>query len=118
MKLSKFPSEISDKCLSYKFWKKQIKYHPKIIKLFWKVVLRKQCRKLDRILFDKFDSHPFNKLYIRKICYVNIDTLYKICKKLRKKLGVKSLEYFIKLCQTNRYLFLEPSHDTVIDVSD
>jgi hypothetical protein len=111
-KLSKYTNEITKYCLSYKYWKKQIKFRPKFIKIFWKLLLHKQCKRLDLFLFNK--KTRLENQDLKELCHINIDTLYKICKKLKKVLKRDSMIFYMNMIKNNTYIFLIPSHDTLI----
>lgn len=117
-KLSIYNDENIKNCIQYKYWKKQIKKNPLFVKLFWKKLINSECKKLDKYLFED-KNEVIKKLNNQKfllLCYINCDTLYKISKKINKKLNVNSLDYYKKLCKKNIYKFLIECNETMIDI--
>jgi len=122
-KLSIYPIEVRKYCIPYKYWKTKINNHPAFVKVFWKALLHRQCKRLDRFLsssnydncLTNINNHNINNIIHETLCIINIDTLYKICKKIEKRIHVPALDYFFKdLCKKNAYKFLEASNETLI----
>lgn len=74
--LCQYPWYIRIRCISYRKWKKSVPENWK----FW-------------LLFD-FLKSPSSLLS------VNLETLYKICKRLAKRFGLESLEFYRRVSKT------------------
>lgn len=90
-------------CIQYNALKHGIKKHPVYFKLFWKSILLGECKRFDKIKTPT-ESH----------CLLNTDALYKISKKIEKKLGVKSLSFFKDIVKTRRFRFTSVSFVTLL----
>jgi len=115
-KLSIYPLNVRKYCIPYKYWKLKIKHHPEFVRIFWKLLIHRQCKRLDKFLASEYSGANRNKLIdYENLCLINIDTLYKICKKIEKKIGLPALDFFFKgLCRRNTYKFLEASNETLV----
>ena len=113
--LIKYAPYIQKKCLNYKYWKKSIKTNSEYVILYWKTMIHEQCKKLDKFLFKSNNviisilntciSNNLNTSLIDTISCINLNTLYKICKKLQKKLSLNSLEFLNDIIKERRYKF-------------
>ena len=113
--LSEFNNSIRNKCLSYKKWKKLIKYDSKYIKNKWERRINSECKAIDRFLFTKRNclfGYNINTDIHRKLCLINLNTLYKICKKLEKKLNVNSMDIYNNI--KFKYKFTYISQETLV----
>jgi hypothetical protein len=110
--LQAYPQYIRERCLSYKTWKKDIKRYPYCIYGCWKNKLLRECKKLDAFLFPPYETLDPKMVY--EMCKINLNTLYKICKRLDKKLGVKAYNYYCMLLDNNNFRFTYLSHETLV----
>lgn len=74
--LSRYPWYVRIRCISYRKWKKHVPVNWK----FW-------------LLFD-FLKTP------KSLLSINLETLYKICKRLAKRFGLDSLEFYTRVSKT------------------
>lgn len=75
--LSRYPWYVRIRCISYRKWKK---FTPS---KNWKLWL----------VFDLFKSP-------RELLSLNLQTLYKICKRLAKRFGLESMEFYTRVSKT------------------
>jgi hypothetical protein len=122
-KLKEFPDNIKNKCLPYKQWKKKISNDPIDIIETWQKQLYKQCNKINRLIFPTAFNNIIcfsNKTDIgaktrAELCDINSKTLYKICKKLEKKLEVPALEYIENL--KYEFPFIQSAQKTKLELT-
>lgn len=86
----------SDCILSYKQWKKRMEYDSENLKLIWRSELIRECKEIDRRIFR---SHIFcisqpNPEFQLELCDMNRQSVYKLCKKLQKKLNIPAMEWY------------------------
>lgn len=109
--LKLYPFEISRNFINYEKWKRWTKYQPFFIKRYWKFLIKKDCRKLNRFLYR---TRGVDKEQLYSIELLNTNTFYKICKRLKKKLGVDALEFFVKCVKQRRFQFTSISFLTLL----
>lgn len=113
--LNDYNNKIKYYSISYKKWKKNIKYKPNFTKIFWKLSLKKDCDRINNFLFSYLKN---NNIYdidvIDNLCIINTDTLYKICKKLHKKLNISTTDFLNYVINNNRYNFTKCAKLTLI----
>lgn len=112
--LQAYPSYIRERCLSYKTWKKDIKRYPYYMYGCWKNKVLRECKKLDVFLFPPLPHETLDTKIVHDLCKINLNTLYKICKRLDKKLGVKAVNYYCTLLNNNIFRFTYLSHETLV----
>ena len=110
--LNGYSKTIRNKCVNYKQWKQRITYwkHNKIVPLNWKNMLTSECKRLERYL------HPSTCLKcfcgaaddIHTLSVINSMTMYKVCKKLEKKVGVPSMSFFKSLSAVYQFITFLP----------
>ena len=76
--------------------------------------LLRECRRLDAFLFPSCETNAIDPKMIYELCKINLNSMYKICKKLDKKLSVNALEYYCKLLRKSVFKFTYLSHDTLV----
>jgi len=120
-RLQDFPDKIRKKCLPYKLWKKEISRNPISIKTSqsWKKELYNQCKRINRFIFPYPNILCFNDTNVAtktrsELCILNSYTLYKICKKLEKKLDVPALEYLETL--KTEFPFIQSAEKTKLEI--
>lgn len=125
--LGSYPPYIRRNCLQYKKWKKDIKTHPYYMTGCWKNKLVRECKKLDTLLYpcqnrqfhfptcSVVHTEPIDPRIVRELCKINTDTMYKICKRLDKKLGINAFDYYCTLLRRNVFNFTHVSHETLVD---
>ena len=109
--LSEFDNGIRNNCLNYKKWKKLIKYDGDYLRRNWERRLNSECKAIDRLLFTKYNCIFISKESHYKLCLYNLNTLYKICKKIEKKLGTNAMDTYNIL--KFRYKFTYLSQETL-----
>lgn len=125
--LRNYEPYIHKHCLHYKKWKKLIKTNPEYLILHWKDMIHNECQKLDNFLYNSsliniknicffnFNKNSINNTIKDTISCINLNTLYKICKKLHKKLDINSLEYLDELIKNRKYKFTHIAYYTFVD---
>ena len=101
--------------ISYDKWKQRIKKGELHFKLNWRIKLEHECERIDNRLFnmgfvDKYIvmHQPVDNKEKIKVCELNKKTLYKICKKLDKKLlkSHDAMQWYVNISRNKRYKFL------------
>lgn len=117
--LSKYDPYINKLCLQYKPWKKLIKYSPEYTLINWKKNIINECKNVDNLLYCNkckcFLNKKLDNNIIEHLCFINVNTLYKICKKLQKKLNINALEYLDEIIKTRKFKFTQIAYQTIID---
>ena len=119
--LSKYEISIRKISFDYKKWKKLIKYDSEFIATNWKKRLNYDCKRIDAFLFTKYPclcNYNIDPYINKELCYINMNTLYKICKKLDKKLKINAMDYYNHILKKNKYKFTYMSHETLIENFD
>lgn len=113
--LKLYDSQIKKQCLQYKKWKKEIKYNKEYIIRKWKSILIKECNSVDKMFYKScFNNFNLPKITLNHLSFININTLYKICKKLHKKLKVDSMEFLNEIIKSRKYKFTKIAYETLI----
>lgn len=120
-------NSIQKHCIQYIKWKKAIMHNPDKIKKDWKNMLYHDCRNVDVFLFPLIDCNScfnFNKkdriLHDNKtrlqLCEQNKTTLYKVCKKMEKRLNIPALKFYNDLLKNHVYDFTGSAQKTVLSL--
>jgi len=115
-KLDGYNKRIRKNCINYSYWKKLIKYEQDYVLANWETRLDKECTNMDKLLFSNgcFSiRYPIDT--IKEIACINLNTLYKICKKLHKKLRISTTDYYRDLLHSRKYLFTSIAYHSIID---
>jgi hypothetical protein len=99
--------------LSYSRWKKEIVHAPEqlILNITWQQELEKECKRVDHSLFRSSSlmicgRTPRVSPQIKsELCQWNAKTLYKICKKLQKKLQVPAMAWYTRTLAHHTFHF-------------
>ena len=110
--LQVYPSFVHLECINYHKWKLWIKKEPEFVMKHWKSNIKRDCARIDKFLSDT-NSIPVS--WLKHLSILNTDTFYKICKKMKKKLGmVEPLEYYKKCVERRKYKFTSVSFLTLV----
>ena len=100
--------------LSYDDWKQRIKSQSNHLIMNWRLFLFKDCTEVDRRIFN---NNPLIMCFSKrlsdsekiKLCDLNRRTLYKVCKKLDKRLlknGRAAKDWYLKAVEDRKFKFL------------
>ena len=101
-------------CISYKEWKTRVKRQPDDTKEKWDTLLMQDCKRADLVFAKRkfpFSFSCSNSAYAMstdkkiKCCEINSMTLFKVCKKLDKKLGVPAMKWYSDHLAKHEFLF-------------
>ncbi len=109
-----YPFNVTRKCINYQRWKLWIKTQPNFIRRYWKILLLKDCRRINRFLFPIFCNSEIDPEWIYSLCILNTDTFYKICKKLKRHIKVDALKFYKKIIYKRKFRFTDIAHRTII----
>ena len=115
-KLEDYNKKIRKNCINYSYWKKLIKYEPQYIIDNWQQKLEKECINIDKLLFRngcftcRYDTDT-----IKEVACINLETFYKVCKRIHKKLRINTFDYYKDILHQRKYLFTAVAYHSVID---
>jgi hypothetical protein len=115
------PYQLQKHCIQYKKWKKYTKSPPKnIIKS-----LEHECKLVDRIFHKIYHdyNHPiffcrvtYTREDIQKFVELNKTCIYKICKRLDKKIQSNTKKWLLDVKQNLRFKFLGGTEITSLNI--
>jgi hypothetical protein len=118
--ISELPTNARQVCIHYKCWKERI---ANCERSNWSQILEEECMMVDKYIFEKKFRIPFlccgNMITPEaklKMCEFNTRTLYKVCKKLDKKLQVPAMEWYTHAIHTQKYKFVRSSQRTYLEL--
>jgi len=115
-KLKNYDSYIRKNCINYKYWKKIIKEDTEYITENWQKKLENDCIRVDKLVsmhFGCFGVGKYTYATLQEIACINLDTFYKVCKKLHKKLNVPAVDFYRECVIHHKYLFSKIAHDSI-----
>ena len=112
--LSLYPFHVTRNCINYHKWKVWIKKQPEFVKRYWKILIIKDCRRINRFLYPLVCSPSIPNEWIYSLSLLNTDTFYKICKKLTRHLKVDALDFYKRMVKVHRFKFTNISHETLL----
>lgn len=111
---SMYPFYVTQKCINYHKWKLWIKKQPGFVKRYWKILILKDCRKINRFLYPILCSVNIPNEWVYSLSLLNTDTFYKICKKLTRHLKVNALDFYKKTVKRHRFRFTRVAGETLL----
>lgn len=112
--LGVYPLDVRTECINYHKWKLWIKTEPEFLKKNWKSHIKQDCTRVENFLYPRFAA-SLPESWVRHLSILNTDTFYKICKKMRKKLGFEEpLEYYRSCVNKRKYKFTSVSFVTLV----
>lgn len=120
-----FPEHVQNLCIPYKTWKKWIAREPDRIKNHWQGILTKECHVVDKALFSSSRTSLFPACFRTSLSpterfdlsVLNTTTLFKICKKLQKRLDVPAMEWYTHTMAAHRFRFTQSAQKTLLELS-
>ena len=119
-------NSIQQHCIQYIKWKKDITHNPEKIKKNWKKMLYSDCKNVDMYVFPLINCNScfnLNKKVVLndnktrlQLCEQNQTTLYKICKKIQKRLNIPALKFYNDLLKAHIYDFTGSAQRTALSL--
>jgi hypothetical protein len=123
--LTRLPESATSVCIPYDQWKKWIRVDHGSISQQWQDLLTQECGQVDKFIFTQPRLRDMlclsnaarisveDKLYL---CELNARALYKICKKLQKKIQVPALKWYLDITSAHAYRFTGSSDRTLLAI--